>query len=135
MRMRALSPKLRPTWWDGAVAALVAALAVLSAVWYYGGLESSGPLTATILHRGQVVQTVELDRLTEEMTVTVEGDYHLTILLDRDGVRVAESDCPGQDCVHTGVITRAGQSIVCLPEQVVVQLSGGGSGGPDAVLG
>lgn len=134
MRMRASSPKLRPTWWDGAVAALVAALAVLSAVWYYGGLESSGPLAATILHRGQVVQTVRLDRLTEEMTVTVEGDYHLTILLDRNGVRVAESDCPGQDCVHTGTITRAGQSIVCLPEQVVVQLSGGGSG-PDAVLG
>ena len=80
------------------------------------------------------MQTVELDRLTEEMTVTVEGDYHLTILLDRDGVRVAESDCPGQDCVHTGTITRAGQSIVCLPEQVVVQLTGGG-GGPDAVLG
>ena len=49
MRMRASSPKLRPTWWDGAVAALVAALAVLSAVWYYGGLESSGPLTATFM--------------------------------------------------------------------------------------
>ena len=65
MRMRPSSPEFRPTWWDGAVAALVAALAVLSAVWYYGGLESSGPLTATILHRGQVVQTVRLDRLTE----------------------------------------------------------------------
>lgn len=135
MRMRASSPKLRPTWWDGAVAALVAALAVLSAVWYYGGLESSGPLTATILHRGQVVRTVRLDRLTEELTVPVEGTYHLTVTLDKTGVRVSESDCPGQDCVHTGVITRAGQSIVCLPEQVVVQLSGGGSGGPDAVLG
>lgn len=135
MRMRALSPKLRPTWWDGAVSALVAALAVLSAVWYYGGLESSGPLTATILHRGQVVQTVRLDRLTEELTVPVEGIYHLTVTLDKTGVRVAESDCPGQDCVHTGTITRAGQSIVCLPEQVVVQLTGGGGGGPDAVLG
>ena len=135
MRMRPSSPKLRPTWWDGAVAALVAALAVLSAVWYYGGLESSGHLTATILHRGQVVQTVRLDRLTEELTVLVEGTYHLTVTLDKTGVRVAESDCPGQDCVHTGTITRAGQSIVCLPEQVVVQLSGGGTGGPDAVLG
>ena len=134
MRMRASSLKLRPTWWDGAVAALVAALAVLSAVWYYGGLESSGPLTATILHRGQVVQTVRLDRLTEELTVLVEGDYHLTVTLNKTGVRVCESDCPGQDCLHTGTITRAGQSIVCLPEQVVVQLSGGGSG-PDAVLG
>lgn len=134
MRMRASSPELRPTWWDGLAAAIVAALAIFTAAWYYGGLARSGPLTAAIVHRGQVVQTVELDRLTEEMTVTVEGDYHLTILLDRDGVRVAESDCPGRDCVHTGVITRAGQSIVCLPEQVVVQLSGGGSG-PDAVLG
>ena len=134
MRMRPSSPELRPTWWDGLAAAIVAALAIFTAAWYYGGLARSGPLTA-IVHRGQVVQTVELDRLTEEMTVTVEGDYHLTILLDRDGVRVAESDCPGQDCVHTGTITRAGQSIVCLPEQVVVQLTGGGGGGPDAVLG
>ena len=96
MRMRPSSPELRPTWWDGLAAAIVAALAIFTAAWYYGGLARSGPLTAAIVHRGQVVQTV--------------------------------------DCVHTGTITRAGQSIVCLPEQVVVQLSGGGSG-PDAVLG
>ena len=101
MRMRPSSPELRPTWWDGLAAAIVAALAIFTAVWYYGGLARSGPLTAAIVHRGQVVQTVELDRLT----------------------------------VHTGTITRAGQSIVCLPEQVVVQLTGGGGGGPDAVLG
>lgn len=135
MRMRASKPELRPTWWDGAVAAVVAALAVLAAVWYYGGLERSGPLTVTILHRGQVVQTLRLDSLTQERTVTVEGTYHLTVTMDKTGVRVSESDCPGQDCVHTGVITRAGQSIVCLPEQVVIQLTGGGSDGPDAVLG
>ena len=71
MRMRASSPKLRPTWWDGLAAAIVAALAIFTAAWYYGGLARSGPLTAAIVHRGQVVQTVELDRLTEEMTVTV----------------------------------------------------------------
>ena len=104
MRMRASSPELRPTWWDGLAAAIVAALAIFTAAWYYGGLARSGPLTAAIVHRGQVVQTVELDRLTEEMTVTVEGDYHLTILLDRDGVRVAESDCPGrtEHCLPAG---------------------------------
>lgn len=78
---------------------------------------------------------MELDRLTEEMTVTVEGDYHLTILLDRDGVRVAESDCPARTASTPAPSPRAGQSIVCLPEQVVVQLTGGGGGGPDAVLG
>ena len=45
------------------------------------------------------------------------------------------SDCPTQDCVHTGAITRSGQSIVCLPGRIVIQLEGGGDGGPDLVIG
>ena len=72
MRMRPSSPELRPTWWDGLAAAIVAALAIFTAARYYGGLARSGPLTAAIVHRGQGVQTVELYRLTEEMTVTME---------------------------------------------------------------
>ena len=47
--------------------------------------------------------------------------------VDSGGVCVTRSDCPGQDCVHTGRITRSRQSIVCLPEQVVIQLTGGTS--------
>ena len=64
----------------------------------------------------------------EELTVPVEGTYHLTVTLNKTGVRVSESDCPGQDCVHTGVITRAGQSIVCLPARIVVELVGAADG-------
>ena len=48
---------------------------------------------------------------------------------------VTDSDCPTQDCVHTGVITRAGQSIVCLPAQVVVHLEGTASDAPDVIVG
>ena len=75
-----------------------------------------------------------LSTLTEEKKITIDGQYHLTVTLTRDGVSVTESDCPGQDCVHTGRITRAGQSIVCLPEQVIVTLEGKTSA-PDVVLG
>ena len=48
---------------------------------------------------------------------------------------VTDSDCPTQDCVHTGVITRAGQSIVCLPAQVVVHLEGTAPDAPDVIVG
>ena len=52
---------------------------------------------------------------------------------DREqGVRVAVSDCPTQDCVHTGTITRSGQSIVCLPARIIIRLEGGAAD-PDAV--
>ena len=63
-----------------------------------------------------------------------DGNYHLTVHVDGTGVYVADSDCPGQDCVHTGAISRAGQSIVCLPAQVVISLVGAASD-VDAVLG
>ena len=91
-------------------------------------------LTATVKHRGETVAQVVLDTLQEEKTVTIDGKYHLTVTVTRDGVSVTESDCPGQDCVHTGRITKAGQSIVCLPEQVIVTMEGS-SPSPDVILG
>ena len=63
------------------------------------------------------------------MTLTVAAE-------DGNGLRVSSSDCPTQDCVHTGAISRAGQSIVCLPAQVVVHLEGAsGTDAPDVIVG
>ena len=127
------TPKLRPTLWDGAVAALVAALAIVTALCFYGR-RTGAPQTVTITHRGALIQTIRLTGLTGTKTVTIDGDYHLEIQVDSGGVCVVHSDCPGQDCVHTGAISRAGQSIVCLPAQVVISLESASSD-VDAVLG
>ena len=43
-------------------------------------------------------------------------------------VVVSADDCPGQDCVHSGAVSRAGQSIVCLPARIVVELVGAADG-------
>lgn len=134
MRTSASKTELRPTVWDALVFGAVALLAALTALWYYGNLSDTGPLTAVVTHRGQVVEQVVLSELTEERTLELAGDYQLSLRLSPEGVWVERSSCPGQDCLHTGRITQAGQCIVCLPEQVTVLLQGG-SGGPDAVLG
>ena len=34
------------------------------------------------------------------------------------------SDCHGQDCVHQGDIWLSGESIICLPNKVVLEISG-----------
>ena len=47
--------------------------------------------------------------------------------MENGAVRVSESDCPNQDCVHSGAISRAGQSIVCLPARVADTLEGAAS--------
>ena len=87
------SPKLRPTLWDGAVAALVATLAIVTALCFYGR-RTGAPQTVTITHRGALVQTIRLTGLTETKTVAIDGDYHLEIQVDSGGVCVTRSDCP-----------------------------------------
>ena len=118
---------------DALVVLSVVLSAAIIAVLVYGKRESEN-LTATVKHRGETVAQVVLDTLQEEETVTIDGKYHLTVTVTRDGVSVTESDCPGQDCAHTGRITKAGQSIVCLPEQVIVTMEGS-SPSPDVILG
>lgn len=38
------------------------------------------------------------------------------------GVHVDRADCPDQACVKTGFINKAGQSIVCVPNQIIIRL-------------
>ena len=61
------------------------------------------------------------------------ADGCITLVIERDGVYVEHADCPTQDCVRMGKITRAGESIVCLPNRVVVTLEGAAAF--DAVTG
>lgn len=130
------SPELRPNRFDLLVAAAVAVLAIVLAVWFYGGLIRGGPTGVVITHRGEEVASFSLSMLDGDRTVEVEGEYHLTIRATPHGVWVAHSDCPTQDCVRTGVISVSGQSIVCLPEQVVIKIVGMKTGdGPDVIIG
>lgn len=128
-------PSLRPKPLDALVAAAVVALAVVTALLFYGPRTGAGQLTAVITQHGQTVRTVALTGLDKELVIPLDdGTYHLTVRVSGDAAYIADSNCPGQDCVHTGAITRAGQSIVCLPAQVVVSLVSTSSD-VDAVLG
>ena len=127
-------PELKFNRYDAIVAAIVALLAVAVALWFYLPRTQMGEVTVVISVGGAETQRVKLSGFAGT-TVTHNG-YTLTIAADGDSVWVAESDCPTQDCVHTGHIRRAGQSIVCLPAQVVIHLEGAAStGAPDVIVG
>lgn len=145
------SPKLRPTTWDALVVLCVAALAVGLAVFQWRG-GTSQALTAVVSVDGEEVDRFSPEDLLERPRTYTGNGYTLTVALGagyegpvlnsmppsgESGLCVAASDCPTQDCVHTGIITRSGQSIVCLPARIIIRLEGGTAedGGVDAVLG
>lgn len=118
---------------DALVALLIALLAVAAALWFYLPRSQSGQLTVVISVAGEETRRVPLSDFTE--TTVSGGGYTLRVSTRDGGVAVTDSDCPTQDCAHTGVITRAGQSIVCLPAQVVVHLEGTAPDAPDVIVG
>ena len=119
---------------DALVALIIALLAVAAALWFYLPRSQSGQLTVVISVAGEETRRVPLSDFTE--TTVTGGGYTLRVSIRDGGVTVTDSNCPTQDCVHTGRISRAGQSIVCLPAQVAVQLVGAATpDAPDVIVG
>jgi len=75
----------------------------------------------------QIYQDGELIRelpLTAEELVEITGKYENTVEVHNGSVAMIRSTCPGEDCVHSGRISRAGRSLVCLPNGVEIRIIG-----------
>ena len=60
--------------------------------------------------------TVATYRLDEEIDTWIDG-----YLVIQDGcARIEEADCPDKLCVKQGTVSKSGESLVCLPNRVVV---------------
>lgn len=66
---------------------------------------------------------IENFSLSKSITYEIKGTEGTNLLHIEDGsVWLEEADCPDQICVNTGKIKYAGQSIICLPHKVVVEI-------------
>ena len=88
--------------------------------------QPSEPLSrAEISVDGKAV--MELD-LSEDQVLTVDGaggGYNRIQV--RDGaVSVLEASCPDKVCVHTGTVRYPGETIVCLPNRMIITVIQGG---------
>ena len=83
---------------------------------------------------GEIVGTYQLNK---DQTITIEGVGGSNLLVIENGTAaITEADCPDALCVNKGKISRAGQSIVCLPHQVVVEVvEESGEDGVDLIAG
>ena len=138
-------PDVRPKKWDIVVAVIVLLLAGAVALGFYGPkVHRSDSLTAVISVGGAEVERIPLTQFPDGGKVLANNGYTMQLGLSYNdltangqiGIYVTHCDCPTQDCVHTGTIDRAGQSIVCLPAQIVIHLEGAvQEDAPDVIVG
>ncbi|MFV8834575.1 NusG domain II-containing protein [Aquisalimonas sp.] len=98
--------------------AILLVASLYSLLWQPGGAGRE----ARVSVGGEVVTTLNLDRDGEH---AIAGHLGTTRLQVADGrIRVVESPGARQLCVRDGWIEGAGESTVCLPNRVVVEITG-----------
>lgn len=122
-----MTVSLKPTKYDSIVVLLVLALAVSLGMRSFLDIrkppEQNGGLTVVVSIEGQEVDRMPLLDYSGQHTYESRG-YTLTVDSADGWVDVTRADCPNQDCKHSAAITRAGQSIVCLPARISITLVG-----------
>ncbi len=103
---------------------LVIGLLLLSAITISTVLrltQQKGTLQIEIFRNNQPVQTIVLPTADTKIAV---ADTQLVLQLKNNTVWVSETDCTDRTCQKIGAISEAGQAIVCLPNRVVVKITG-----------
>lgn len=104
---------------------LVAVLLIITAgllAWIQFGVKKQGE-TVVIKVDGNVVKQLALKNDTEFDVSGYQGGANHIVIQD-NAVYMSDADCPDKLCVHTGTIHKTGETIVCLPHRVVVEITG-----------
>ena len=74
--------------------------------------------------------------LSEELTYVINGKNGgtNTLIIRKGYAWIEEASCPDGLCRNMGKIRNSSQSIVCLPNQVVIRITGGEPSEIDAVI-
>lgn len=109
---------------------LVAVILVVAGIGFfiYGNLgrQTAGIVKVTI--DGELFGTYSLEK---EQEIKINDTNHLII---KDGqADMIEADCPDQICVEHISISKNKETIVCLPNKVIVEIVGGEDAEIDAV--
>ena len=110
------------------IAAVVIIGAVLVAVLFL--MKKPGSV-AVVSVDGKETARYDLD---EDIDIEIQGVGGINRLIISGGtVRIEEADCPDKVCVRSREISKAGESIVCLPNHVILKITGSESSEIDSI--
>ena len=103
--------------WILAACILLAAVAILL---FQFVRSDSGAGKVSVTVDGEIFGTYSL---AEDQTVDIDGTNRLVI--ENGTAEMEWADCPDQICVNHRAVSREGESIICLPNQVVISVTDG----------
>lgn len=80
---------------------------------------------AEITVQGKIYKTIPLSENKGEETIEIKTKEGINIIKIKDNkIGIIESDCQDKICMNPDYIEKPGQSLVCLPNKVIIQIKG-----------
>ena len=73
----------------------------------------------TIKSNGEIIETINLDKVSEPYTLNAEYNGYNKIYIEKGKVSVIEADCPDKICIRQS--ESESFPIVCLPHKLVIE--------------
>ena len=89
----------------------------------FAGVSSDHQTTLLIYKNGQLIQQAAINQDKIISVQTERGEMKIE-LKAADGARILEANCPARICIHSGWIKRSGETVVCLPNKVLLEIIG-----------
>lgn len=112
------------------VALLVLGMALTIGIYRFS--ESGSKVLITV--DGQLYGTYDLNE-NQNISIELDGRIANVVVIENGTAYMEDADCPDKLCVHQGKISRDGQTIVCLPHKLVVEVTGGEKKTYDSISG
>lgn len=106
---------------DAVIVVSIVLMAVFIGVLFQLKIEREQADAVVIYQNGEKIQELSLK---ENREVVLSNHYTNRVEIKEGKVSITQSDCPGEDCVHSGWISKPGRSIVCLPNRVEIRIEG-----------
>lgn len=91
-------------------------VAAICGMRFFIGDRDAGYVTVRI--DGEIAETYTLS---EDKVVKLNGGTN-TMKIERGKVDMTDADCPDKLCVHQKAISKNNESIICLPNKIVIQV-------------
>ncbi|MBU5455037.1 NusG domain II-containing protein [Caproiciproducens sp. MSJ-32] len=80
---------------------------------------------AEITIAGETYKTIPLSNHKGEDIIKIETEDGYNIVLVKDNkIGIIDADCPDKVCMNPQYIEKAGESLVCLPHKVMIEIKG-----------
>lgn len=105
--------------WDMIFAVIVLIIAGTVATWYlFLGKQDGGQITITV--ENEIYGTY---LLSEEQEIMINETNCL--IIKEQKADMIDANCPNKECVHQKSISKKGETITCLPNKVIVEVTSG----------